>query len=308
MTGRRPNNKALANLLGASSLALLATVAGLFTASSCKRSAPATSAAEGSVDSLTSPKRLARALQARGGAEVTASVRLRVAPKKPDGLLGAQDITTTTNLVVDKDGHYSLREENDHDGGRWVFFTGNEIGVKLRYGKLIKRTVRGGSEPADILEQALGQPWAAWDLFAARASYAQNVAADGTTTLTLSLDPAASEQAERAPKEGLQSWRNTAVPTQLQGKLTFLPAAAKLPPTLISADITGSFSGTNTAGGVSHEIEGTVNIVFSAKSLGQAVAEPMPDEAEAAFTKQRTVLEERALLSDGPAAKAAATP
>ena len=187
-----------------------------------------------------------------------------------------------------------------------MFFDGEEIAVKLRYGKLIKRSGRG-AEATEILEQALGGPWAAWELFASSSAFtAAPAAADGTITVTLA--PGASNTADKAQSprrlaDGLSGWRKTAVPKDVKGSLRYLPGAKNLPATLVAAEISGSFSADvkNAAG--SHKVQGQVQIQLHTSGIGQTAALPIPEDAEQAWARQRTILEERALLGEAPAAK-----
>jgi hypothetical protein len=273
----------------------------------CKSETATGPAEQTSAVHLVLPAELAKALIARGGAEVSGSTHFVLSPKVPGGVLGEQNITNTTELALDGQGHYNLKEQNDHDGGRLVHFSGQEIAVKLRYGKLIKRTARG-AEPNELLAQALGQPWAAWELMSTRAAVTQSAAADGTQTLTLALATSRVPAPVQAQWDGLAAWRKTAEPTKLQGTLTYLPATGPMPATLIAADISGEFVAKVQSAGATHDVSGKIEIHFQTKNVGKTAVPGMPDDAEIAWTKQRTVLEERALLGNSPSAKANITP
>jgi len=273
----------------------------------CKTETATAPAEHTSATDLLLPAEVARALTARGGAQMSGSTHFVLTPKNPEGLLGAQDITTTTELVLDGQGHYDLKEENDHDGGRWVYFNGEEIAVKMRYGKLIKRTARG-AEPNEILAQALGQPWAALELLFTRAAFTEGTGADGSRTISLTLAPTGVPAPLQAQREGLAAWRKTAEATKLQGKLSYLPATGAMPATLVAADISGEFTAKVQTAGTTHDVFGKIEIHFQTQNLGKAEVHEMPEEAEIAWTKQRTVLEERALLGNSPSAKANITP
>src|SRR4028118_914944 len=114
----------------------------------CKRT-PSPSEPQHEVDpevnlaELLSATNLSRDVASRGGARIEALTSFHVTPAPGAGdaknMLGEQNITTNTQLVLNGRGHYLLHEENDQDGGREVIFTGDQIAVKLRYGKLIKR-------------------------------------------------------------------------------------------------------------------------------------------------------------------------
>ena len=280
--------------------------AGLLFCPACKQKPAAAPAAQTTVDELLLPQKLAQVLIARKGAQVKARTEFHVSVPQGQSGAFAQDIVTTAEVLLDQHGHYSLQEENDRDGGRAVFFNGEEIAVKLRYGKLIKRSGRG-AEATEILEQALGGPWAAWELFASSSTFtAAPAAADGTVTLTLTLRPSKTADSTQSPRrlpEGLSTWRKTAVPKDVKGTLRYLPGGESLPATLVAAEISGSFSADVKNAGGSHKVEGQVQIQLQTVGIGQTAALPIPEDAEQAWTRQRTILEERALLGEAPATK-----
>ncbi|MDX2020129.1 MAG: hypothetical protein SF187_07790 [Deltaproteobacteria bacterium] len=285
-------------------LAASLLVASLF-AGSCRKSSPFTGeTTEATPASLLGARAVASGLIARGGAEINATTHFRIVPTQADGLMGEQDITTNTVVRLGGDGHYSLHEENNHDGGRDVFFTGDEIAVKLRYGKLIKRPVRP-PEPMQVLEQGLGGPAAAWEVFR---EYAQIQSGEATDTITVNLASTKSEDETPRPSSPLVDWRKTAVPTELKGKLRYLRATASAPAVLVAAELTGRFTARTTTAGKVHEVQGSIQITFAARDVGKATAEGMPAEAETAWMRQRTILEERALLETAGAAKAGLPP
>lgn len=275
--------------------------------SACKSETATGPAEQTSAVRLLLPAQVAKALTARGGAEVSASTHFVLTPKNAAGLLGTQDITTTSDLLLDGKGNYHLKEKNDQDGGRLVHFFGDEIAVKLRYGKLIKRTARG-AEPSEILAQSLGQPWAAWELLSSRAAITETASADGTKTLTLALAPSIVPAPQQAQVEGLAAWRKSVEPMKLQGKLSYLPATGSTPATLVSADISGEFVAKVQTAGATHDVGGKIEIRFQTTNVGKGDVQEMPQDAEIAWTKQRTVLEERALLGNSPSAKANIAP
>lgn len=279
--------------------------AGMLLVTACRKPA-GTQHAPGNVtlETLLSTQAMASGLIARGGADVSATTHFHIMPAAAEGLLGEQDVTTTTTLSVGADGGYSLHEENNHDGGRDVFFAGDQIAVKLRYGKLIKRTARA-PEPRHLLEQALGGPAAAWEVFH---THAQTDVGPDSDTVVLSLGSATTDGQPPLPSSPLIDWRKTAVPTDLKGRLRFLPATSTGPAVLVAAEITGRFKARTTTAGKVHEVQGLVDITFAARNVGKAVAEPIPEEAETAWMRQRTILEERALLESGAPAKAGLPP
>ena len=98
-----------------------------------------------------------------GGAHFHATSRFTVGPSG-----GTPNVvTTTTDVWVDRTGNYRFREQNDRDGGREVVLYGRELSVALRYGKMIRR-VAEEPEPSRLLEEAVGAPFAVFDLVRAQ--------------------------------------------------------------------------------------------------------------------------------------------
>ena len=60
-------------------------------------------------------------------------------------------------------GNYRIVENNDRDGGREIVVRGRDLYVALRYGKMIRRAAEQ-PEPDQLLQEALGGPWAAWQI------------------------------------------------------------------------------------------------------------------------------------------------
>ncbi len=114
------------------------------------------------------PDVFAAALKRIGGAHFHATARFAVGPSGGTPNL----VTTTTDVWVDRTGNYRFVEQNDRDGGREVVLHGRELAVALRYGKMIRR-IAEEPEPSRLLEEALGAPFAVFDLVArARARHA----------------------------------------------------------------------------------------------------------------------------------------
>lgn len=250
---------------------------------------------------LVDPAHLAKSLTARGGAKVQAQTLLHVAPQeveaKGSALRGAQTVTTDTQLQLDGRGQYQLQEQNDQDGGRVVVYTGDQIAVQLRYGKLIKRTARA-PEPQQVLQQALGGPAAFWAVFGRAAHMEPGPAGPaGAQTVKVSLSgqgkpPPSSSTPVDETAATISAWRQTAVPTELTGHIQFLPAQDQKSAVLVGFDVSGRFTA-RTAKGVVH---GHMKVALTAQELGNIAPPQMPEDAEDLRNGQRTILEERALL------------
>jgi hypothetical protein len=159
------------------------------------------------------PDVIAPALRQIGGAHFRSTARFTIAQAGA----APNAVTTTTDVWVDRAGNYRFKEENDRDGGREVVLTGRELAVALRYGKMIRR-IAEEPEPTRLLEEALGAPFAAFDLVAPSARVAktggEQVGGARATVFELQLGegkPAASASAKgrlgAAPFVGLREWR-----------------------------------------------------------------------------------------------------
>ena len=194
--------------------------------------------------------RSAAALKRIGGAHFHATARFAVGPSG-----GAPNVvTTTTDVWVDRDGNYRFREQNDRDGGREVVLHGRELAVALRYGKMIRR-VAEEPEPSRLLEEALGAPFAVFDLVARRARVARagNELVGGARATVFELQPGegAGPSAGRR-SEGLRKWRNKASIDALSGRV-------------VVDDATGALVRSRSDGEVRHRratkpVQGTVEV------------------------------------------------
>ena len=143
-----------------------------------------------------------------GGAHFHATARFAAGPAGG----AANVVTTTTDVWVDRAGNYRFREQNDRDGGREVVLHGRELAVALRYGKMIRR-VAEEPEPSRLLEEALGAPFAGFDLVARRARVARagNELVGGARAAVFELRPGDGAGSEPAPGlGGLRKWRDKA--------------------------------------------------------------------------------------------------
>jgi hypothetical protein len=251
------------------------------------------------------PAFLAGALRHLGGAHFQGTVRFVAGPQ---GAGAPEDaVTTTTDVWLDRQGNYRLREVNDRDGGREVVLTGRELAVALRYGKMIRR-IAEEPEPTRLLEEALGGPWAAWELVAPAAAVARASTAlvGGTKATEYSVTKAAAGRASRPaagegkrPFTGLRSWRGTVSVGSLAGNVVIDDATG--------AVLESDFSATLAMKQEGKPLQGSVEV----HTLLTDVASTPPIErppAEDLALRQRTVPEQRELLGGLPASRGEEAP
>ncbi|HEX3902831.1 MAG TPA: hypothetical protein VH853_08260, partial [Polyangia bacterium] len=189
------------------------------------------------------PAFFAEALRKLGGGHYHATLRYAI------GRAGAAPlaITTTTDVWLDRSGNYRLREENDHDGGREIVLSGRELGVALRYGKMIRR-VAEEPEPTRLLEEGLGAPWAAFELGGPRARVEKTgsdlVGGAQATTYAVTLGEGSSVAKPWPSATGLRAWRGDATIETLAGRASVHDATGAL----LAADLTATFAVRGEAG------------------------------------------------------------
>jgi hypothetical protein len=256
------------------------------------------------LDDVLAPVAAAGALRRAGGGHFKATTTFEVHPRQPGPAYDPERdaVTTDTELWMDKDGHYRLLETNDRDGGREVVLSGKELALGLRHGKLIKRNARE-PEPTRYLEEALGGPWAAWELMRRFASV-ERVETPGPvgSSRLYRVKKADSSRATRGSLEEatpLRRWRDTVTFESLGGEVR-LDSPTGI---VLAARLEGRFSlvrdGT--------PLDGTVRVQTKLEEIGAVppIDPPVPPVAEELRSRQRTILEERALLgrtaTDSPA-------
>ncbi len=240
------------------------------------------------------PAYMAKALQRLGGAHLKSACRFDI-----QGQPGPVEVATATDLIVDRAGNYRFLEENDRDGGRYVVLYGRELAVALRYGKMIRR-VAEEPEPTHLLEEALGGPWAAYEVVASRTrttpAGTELYGGAPATIFELALAdrqapakrPAAGER-HRADENagGLRAWRSTAVVEAVSGRALVDDATGAL----MKLDFSARFSAKGEGGPVRGSID--VHSVVSDMAAVPAVTRP---EAEDLAIRQRIVPEQHELL------------
>jgi hypothetical protein len=251
------------------------------------------------LDEATSPASFAAGLHKLGGGHVHATTTVQVdtaVAHAADGTKPASPatVTTTTDLWLDKHGNYLLVEENDQDGGRIVARVGGEIGVALRYGKMIRRPGTT-AESTRYLAEALGAPWSAWEVVrrqveveGSKANYRFRL---GNRRAALPAGfPAA---------EGLRKWRDSVVVKSLEGQATLDPSERAL----VGFNCKAAYAATRD--GVA--IAGSIVVSLAVAELGTTADVVLPT-SEPLQTRQRTILEEKALLGGLSAAAKKGSP
>jgi len=240
------------------------------------------------------PAFFAEALGRAGGAHYHGTARFAAGLATPD-----DGVTTTTDVWVDRARNYRLSETNDRDGGREVARVGRELFVALRYGKMIRR-VAEEPEPTKLLEEALGAPWAAWELAAPYAALRRTpgpAGAGGATVTEYALaratarteDPAARESAQ-----GLRAWRAGVVVNDLQGRALVDDGTGAL----LGLDLTATFT-TKREG---RDLKGAVEVHGAVTDVGTTAA-VTPPPAEDLALRQRIEPEQRELLGGLPSTR-----
>jgi hypothetical protein len=239
------------------------------------------------LDAVLEPTALAESLGKLGGVHVHATAMFRVegtGKLSPDAKpVAPPAITTTTDLWLDKQGNFRIAETNDQDGGRDIVRVGSEVSVALRYGKAIRRPAQD-AENARFLAEALGAPWAAWEV--ARRQVEVDAAGAGSYRLRVG-GKSVPLPAEFPAPLGLRQWRDNLKLKTLEGQVEVDA----------SSQAVRSFTCKLTFASTRDElpIAGEVVVAFAADAIGKTADVGLPD-AEPLHTRQRTILEERALL------------
>jgi len=243
------------------------------------------------------PDAFAAALKRIGGAHFHATSRFAA------GAAGAAPnaVTTTTDVWVDRSGNYRFREQNDRDGGREVVLYGRELAVALRYGKMIRR-VAEEPEPSRLLEEALGAPFAVFDLVARRARVARagTELVGGAHATVFELTPSEGAVADKTrASQGLRKWRDQASIDALAGHILVDDATGAL----LRCDLTAKF----TTPGDPKPVEGNVEVHTVLTDVASTVPIERPPAEDLAM-RQRTLPEQKELLRGLGQVRVAAEP
>jgi hypothetical protein len=236
------------------------------------------------------PAYFAQALRRVGGAHYHGTARFAAGLGTPDDA-----VTTNTDVWIDRGHNYRLAETNDRDGGRDVVLAGRELFVALRYGKMIRR-VAEEPEPTRMLEEALGGPWAAWELAQPYAKVqrvgAQTYGGARATEYRLTRGEArVDDPAAQPPATGLRGWRATAVVSELQGRALVDDASGAL----LQLDLTAKFKAKREG----RDLDGTVEVHGALTEIASTAAIERPPHEDMAL-RQRIVPEQKELLAGLP--------
>lgn len=241
-----------------------------------KRRASATPAPAETLEAVLHPAAAVASFKRLPGAHFRGSSTFRI---------NKDALTTVTEIWLDERGNYRMVEENDQDGGREAVLFGRDLAVALRYGKLIRRPAQE-PEPTRLLEEALGGPWAAWETI--RRFAAVEKLSDGVYRIRKSATPQspATSPTDTTP---LRKWRDTVIVQSLEADARVDEKTGML----LAFSLKARFFGTRDQ----TPIEGEIAVNGTLDQIGStaAVATPL---AETLRPRQRTVLEERALLGD----------
>jgi hypothetical protein len=234
------------------------------------------------VESLIQPQATLTTLRARGGGSFHGTSTFRLSakvPPSPHSVPKAKDtITTVTDLWLDGKGNFRLVETNDQDGGREIIRVNSEAVVAIRYGKPIRRSMTS-TEAETILLEALGGPYAAWEI-AYRQVLVEMISSDNFRLRR-------SDKALRMPPAStpLRSWRDTVVVKTVEGEIRSEKGLLTLCTLLTTFDAR--------QGPIL--LDGEMAVTVTMGDEGKVASIVLP-AADASPSRQRTTLDERALL------------
>lgn len=274
--------------------------AALWAAGGCKRAGAPGSPTEARLDAALSPAAFVAALRKIGGGHLRATTRLgaapAAAPAPADPLLGPAPapppldaVTTRTELWVDARGDFRLIESNDRDGGRDVVRRGRDLYVGIRHGKMIRRAAED-PEPDHLLEQAVGGPWAAWEMVrrGTALSPLPPLKINGRPTDGWKIAHAGTTRPDETKHPDLRRWRSSVLVNKVDGEVR-LDAATGLP---LLATVRGSYAMTRDGLLMRGEVAAEAEI----DSMGTVSPIAPPADWDEIHTRQRTLPEEKALL------------
>lgn len=274
-------------LFSAARLAL-STVGALALGGCGKANGPAPPAEE--LDALLRPSALVVALRKLPSAHFAGAAMFRISAAGQAEEPGRDAITTNTELWMDRHGQFRIVESNDHDGGREVVLYGRELAVAIKPGRMIRRGAQE-PEPTRLLEEAVGAPWAAWETVR-RFAAVDRGGSPGSFRITQSAKPqaVAASFGEATP---LRRWRDTVQVQGLEGEAEIDPKTGV--PT--SFKLRARFSATRDDKGPPVALTGELAVSARLDGIGSTPLVAAP-AAEGLQARQRTILEERALLED----------
>lgn len=263
-------------------------------------------AAAASLDQALSPVFFADALRKLGGAHFHSTARVSVtAAATTTNEAGWDTVTTTTDVWLDRGGNYRILETNDQDGGREIVLFGHDLNVALRYGKMIRRKAQD-PEPERLLEEALGGPWAAWEVAAPYAIIKHRPAPTVGGRKGEEYRVSKSERRHRKPAKippGMRHWRTSASVLELNGDMAVDAATSAL----LKSDFVVVFAAQRPSESVNdppnEPVVGTVDVQTTIDGIGTTppIAKPVDEELS---LRQRIVPEQKELLGGLSAAAA----
>jgi len=285
-------------------------VAVLALGSGCRQTAPKPSQLAAALEVALFPLGFASRLPRLGRVHVHGvskmSATLESPPVDKDGKRieaddGIEAITTETDVWSDDTGNFRAVEINDRDGGREIVRYDHELAVALRYGKLIKRTAIE-PEPTNLLAEAVGGPFAFFDLVRAGAAVddlGEEVGPGGRKvhSYQLAVEPKKQYFKLIEDAKGTRAWRKTMVLEALDGKIK-VDVATRVP---LEANLRASYrmtrptSADETKEGQGVPMRGTYEVKLSVAEIGTSPV-VAPPEADELPQRQRTVQEEKTLL------------
>jgi hypothetical protein len=274
-------------------------------AASCRQTAPKPSEPAAALEIALFPMGFATRLPHLGRAHVHGIARMSAtleagAAKGGRGASGddGESVTTETDVWSDDTGNFRVVEMNDRDGGREIVRFEHDLAVALRYGKLIKRAAIE-PEPTNLLAEAVGAPFAFFDLVRAGAivdDMGEEAGPQGRPvhTYKLSAEPKRQYFKLLEDAKGTRAWRKTMVLEALDGtikidKATRVPLEATLRAAYRMVRPTGAAEGDGVPMRGSYEVKLAVTEIGTSPVVA-------PPEAEEVPQRQRTVQEEKTLL------------
>jgi hypothetical protein len=235
------------------------------------------------------PAFFAEAVRRAGGGHYHGTARFAAGLATPD-----DGVTTTTDVWVDRARSFRIAETNDRDGGREVVLAGRELFVALRYGRMIRRAAEE-PEPTKLLEEALGAPWAAWEIAAPWAAIQRAGAGAGSTEYRISRAAARTEDPEAlATDKGLRAWRAGVAVDTLSGRALVDDATGALR----ELELTSTF----TTKRDDKDLKGSIDVRGVLADVGATAAVAAPPAEDLAL-RQRIVPEQRELLGGLPSTR-----
>jgi len=236
------------------------------------------------VEQALRPPFFVTALRKMGGGHFHGTARFAVTPEGDS----SDAVTTTTDVWLDREGNYRLLESNDRDGGREVILYGRELAVALRYGKMIRR-VAEDPEPTQLLEEALGGPWAAWEVVASGAliqsGSPQLVGGASAAQYRIAKDDVPQPPPDDLP--ALRRWRGTVTIAELLGEVLIDERSGAL----VKADLQSAFTLTEDKRPMKGAID--VHATVSDAAAVPPIARPVAEELT---LRQRIVPEQKEML------------